>query len=66
MRLSAFGEKLSAGAGILSLMEDLGLALAEGGKIMMGGGNPGLIPEIQAVMRARLRNGWCKPCRRVR
>lgn len=54
MRLSAFGEKLSAGAGILSLMEDLGLALAEGGKIMMGGGNPGLIPEIQAVMRARL------------
>lgn len=54
MRFSAFGEKLSAGAGILSLMEDLGLALAEGGKIMMGGGNPGLIPEIQAVMRARL------------
>ena len=54
MRLSAFGEKLSAGAGILSLMEDLGQALAEGGKIMMGGGNPGLIPEIQAVMRARL------------
>ena len=54
MRLSAFGEKLSAGAGILSLMEDLGQALAEGGKIMMGGGNPGLIPEIQAVMRSRL------------
>jgi len=55
MKLSAFGEKLSAGAGILSLMDDLGNALAEGGKIMMGGGNPGHIPEIQAVMAARLR-----------
>lgn len=55
MRLSAFGEKLTAGAGILSLMEDLGAALAEGGKIMMGGGNPGHIPAIQDVMRARLR-----------
>jgi valine--pyruvate aminotransferase len=55
MKLSAFGEKLSAGAGILSLMDDLGNALAEGGKIMMGGGNPGHIPEIQAVMAERLR-----------
>ncbi|WP_319588634.1 valine--pyruvate transaminase [uncultured Desulfobulbus sp.] len=55
MKLSAFGEKLSAGAGILSLMDDLGTALAEGGKIMMGGGNPGHIPEIQTVMAERLR-----------
>lgn len=55
MKLSVFGEKFSAGAGILSLMDDLGNALAEGGKIMMGGGNPGHIPEIQAVMAARLR-----------
>lgn len=55
MKLSAFGERLSAGAGILSLMDDLGNALAEGGKIMMGGGNPGHIPEIQEVMRKRLR-----------
>ena len=54
MKLSAFGERLSAGAGILSLMDDLGHALAEGGKIMMGGGNPGHIPEIQEVMRKRL------------
>jgi valine--pyruvate aminotransferase len=55
MKLSAFGEKLSAGAGILSLMDDLGNALAEGGKIMMGGGNPGHIPEIQTAMAERLR-----------
>ena len=54
MQLSAFGEKFSAGAGILSLMEDLGAALAEGKAIMMGGGNPGHIPEIQALMRTRL------------
>ncbi len=54
MKLSAFGEKLSSGAGILSLMDDLGNALAEGGKIMMGGGNPGQIPEIEEVMRQRL------------
>ena len=53
--LSAFGEKLSSGAGILSLMDDLGNALAEGGKIMMGGGNPGHIPLIQERMAQRLR-----------
>jgi valine--pyruvate aminotransferase len=52
--LSAFGEKLSSGAGILTLMDDLGNALAEGGKIMMGGGNPGHIPLIQERMAQRL------------
>ena len=55
MKLSAFGEKFSADAGILTLMDDLGNALAEGGKIMMGGGNPGHIPQIQQVMADRLR-----------
>jgi valine--pyruvate aminotransferase len=54
MKLSAFGEKFSGGAGILSLMEDLGKAMADGETIMMGGGNPGHIPEIQDVMRRRL------------
>lgn len=54
MQLSAFGEKFSAGAGILSLMEDLGAAMAEGNAIMMGGGNPGHIPAIQAIMQQRL------------
>ena len=55
MQFSVFGEKFSAGAGILSLMDDLGNAMADGDKIMMGGGNPGQIPEIQEVMRERLR-----------
>ena len=54
MKLSAFGEKFSMGAGILSLMDDLGNAL-EGGGILMGGGNPGHIPGIQAIMADRLR-----------
>lgn len=55
MKLSAFGEKFSMGAGILSLMDDLGNALLEDGMILMGGGNPGHIPEIQAIMAERLR-----------
>ena len=55
MQLSAFGEKLSAGAGILSLMDDLGHAMAEGGTIMMGGGNPGHVPAVQEALRSHLR-----------
>ena len=56
MKLSKFGEKFTRRAGILSLMDDLGDALAGGGDdlIMMGGGNPGHIPEVQAVVRQRL------------
>ncbi len=54
MKLSAFGQKFSAGAGILSLMDDLGRAMADGKAIMMGGGNPGHIPEIQEAMRNSL------------
>lgn len=54
MQFSSFGEKLSSGAGILSLMDDLGKAMADGNLIMMGGGNPGHIPAIQEVVRARL------------
>src|SRR5690554_505465 len=48
MKLSAFGRKFTADAGITSLMDDLGNAMASGeGMIMMGGGNPGHIPEVQ-------------------
>ncbi|SFM49640.1 valine--pyruvate transaminase [Marinobacter zhejiangensis] len=48
MKLSAFGRKFTSGAGITSLMEDLGNALASGDDmIMMGGGNPGHIPQVQ-------------------
>ncbi|WP_091811896.1 valine--pyruvate transaminase [Marinobacter mobilis] len=48
MKLSAFGRKFTSGAGITSLMEDLGNALASGDEmVMMGGGNPGHIPQVQ-------------------
>lgn len=55
MQLSEFGEKFSQQAGIISLMDDLGNALASGNDlIMMGGGNPGEIPEVQERFRRRL------------
>ena len=48
MKFSAFGQKFTADSGITSLMDDLGNALASGDDmIMMGGCNPGHIPEIQ-------------------
>lgn len=55
MKLSAFGRKFTSDAGITSLMDDLGNAMASGDDmIMMGGGNPGHIPEIQQRVRQRL------------
>lgn len=54
MSLSSFGEKFSAEAGILTLMDDLGKALSKGGMMMLGGGNPGHIPLVQEVFRQRL------------
>lgn len=53
--ISLFGERFSSGSGILSLMDDLGNALASGDMIMMGGGNPGHVPEVQAVLRNQLK-----------
>jgi valine--pyruvate aminotransferase len=56
MRLSTFGERLTRGAGILSLMEDLGTALAgRTDMLMLGGGNPGHIPAVQSLFRDRMR-----------
>jgi valine--pyruvate aminotransferase len=55
MKLSSFGSKFTGESGILSLMDDLGNALADGEEmIMMGGGNPSHIPEIQALFHQRL------------
>jgi len=57
MKLSKFGDKFTRNAGILSLMDDLGQALSAGGEnlIMMGGGNPSHIPEVEELFRERLR-----------
>lgn len=56
MRISNFGKQFTSGAGILSLMDDLGNALATGGSdmIMMGGGNPGHVPAFQDIIQKRL------------
>ena len=55
MQLSKFGEKFTRHSGILSLMDDLGHALADNDHmIMMGGGNPAHIPEVEEIFRRRL------------
>ncbi len=58
MNVSLFGEKFVRNCGILQLMDDLGNALAGGpGMIMLGGGNPSRIPEVEACLRERMENG---------
>ena len=55
MRLSRFGQLFSNDAGIVQLMDDLGDALSVNkGMLMLGGGNPGHIPEVQALFRQRM------------
>lgn len=55
MKLSNFGKKFTQHAGIISLMDDLGRALAgDQNMIMMGGGNPSYIPEIEQAIKIRL------------
>ncbi|GAB6089897.1 valine--pyruvate transaminase [Spirochaeta dissipatitropha] len=55
MNWSDFGHKLTARSGILELMDDLGKAMqSPGKKFMLGGGNPGVIPEVNAVWRRRM------------
>lgn len=53
---SIFGRNLCEGSGIEELMDDLGNALAHGGPDikMLGGGQPGSIPEMNAIWRRRL------------
>jgi valine--pyruvate aminotransferase len=52
---SNFGDRLRSGSGIFDLMADLGAALTENPEMrMMGGGNPGHIPEVQAIWRGRM------------
>lgn len=53
---SLFARNLTRRTGTLELMEDLGEAMTSGRgeTLMMGGGNPGHIPEMQAIWRARM------------
>ena len=55
MKLSKFGQKLTAGSGIVELMEDLGTALNENPEIIfMGGGNPARIAVMEDIFKQRL------------
>ncbi|MCB0043991.1 MAG: valine--pyruvate transaminase [Caldilineaceae bacterium] len=54
MQTSAFGEKFLDDCGILQLMADLGEAASRPGAIMLGGGNPAHIPDVQALFRRRM------------
>lgn len=57
LQLSKIGQALSGPSGIVELMDDLGAALASGSStqmLMLGGGNPAHIPEMQALWRKRL------------
>jgi len=54
-QFSQFGSKFGGASGITELMEDLGNALnSDSEMIMMGGGNPAHIPEVQNILKARL------------
>lgn len=53
---TAFGEQLGSGTAIGELMQDLGDALAQGGDemVMLGGGQPAHIAEVDALWRDRM------------
>lgn len=55
-RKSSFGSRITGHSGIRELMVDIGDARSAAGKdaIMMGGGNPAHIPEVQSIWRDRL------------
>jgi len=54
MKVSSFGEKLTQKTGILELMDDLGKAMStHKHMLLLGGGNPAHIPEIDALWRKR-------------
>ncbi len=55
MQFSSFGEKFTSQAGIIQLMDDLGKAMAgDEKKLMLGGGNPATIPQVQQYFRGRM------------
>ncbi len=55
LKLSSFGKKLTRPSAILTLMDDLGRAMADNREVcMMGGGNPARIEAMEQVWRRRL------------
>ena len=61
MNLSKFGKKFTKKAGITQLMDDLGSAMAGGDMLMLGGGNPAHIQEVQDLFRERMEAIMAEP-----
>jgi valine--pyruvate aminotransferase len=51
MTFSLFGDKFTRYAGITRLMDDLNEGLRTPGAIMLGGGNPAQIPEMESYFK---------------
>ena len=57
MNISVFGKKIASTSGIGRLMEDLGNALSMNtDTLMLGGGNPAHIPDVQKYFRDSVQN----------
>jgi valine--pyruvate aminotransferase len=55
MDFSRFGQFLSSGSGILSLMDDIDQSLAGPSTMhLLGGGNPARIPQVQEIFRTAM------------
>ena len=65
MKLSTFGKKFAGESGIVELMDDLSSALSDNpDMVFMGGGNPGRLPEVEAVFQQRLEAILADPAQR--
>ncbi len=55
MDFSRFGQFLSSGSGILTLMDDIDQSLVDSSNIhLLGGGNPARIPQVQETFRSAM------------
>ncbi|SVC81411.1 uncharacterized protein METZ01_LOCUS334265, partial [marine metagenome] len=62
MEHSDFGKRFAGEIGIGELMDDLGNALsADPAPLMLGGGNPSHVPEVQALFRKRMEDILAQP-----
>ena len=64
MDISDFGKRFAGEIGIGELMDDLGDALvADPAPLMLGGGNPAHVPEIQIIFKKRSSGLESNDCR---
>ncbi|MCX9458410.1 valine--pyruvate transaminase, partial [Vibrio cholerae] len=54
MHFSQFGEKFMRPAGVTQMMSDLEDGIYSADTVMLGGGNPASIPEIEAYIAQQL------------